>query len=190
MCCESPLLESRGSVEVEVAVTPTVEDSTEAETTEASAKPSDVVVDAEKEVQNPVTESVQVEQLGRGHRVSQPSTRLRDYVAYNSQCLDKHNTTPALPATPTRSSATVQGTSSYPIFAYVSDAVFSEKHQVFLAAISSEKEPRNFKEAMQYPRFRDTISTEIVALEEQRTWDVTDLPRGKKALSCMWIYKY
>lgn len=44
MCCESPLLESRGSVEVEVAVTPTVEDSTEAETTEASAKPSDVVV--------------------------------------------------------------------------------------------------------------------------------------------------
>lgn len=47
---------------------------------------------------------------------------------------------------------------------------------MFLAATSSEKEPRNFKEAMQDPRFREAMSTEIVALEEQRTWDVTDLP--------------
>lgn len=61
---------------------------------------------------------------------------------------------------------------------------------MFLAAISSVREPRSFKEAMLDPRFRDAMSTEVVALEEQRTWDVTDLPKGKKALACMWLYKY
>lgn len=34
------------------------------------------------------------------------------------------------------------------------------------------------------------MSVEVVALEGQRTWDVTNLPRGKKALACMWVYKY
>ena len=133
---------------------------------------------------------VQEEQaLGRGHRISQPSVRLKDYIAYNSQCLlDKQ--TPASPAIPSRPSNSVQGTSSYPISSYVTDAVFSEKHQVFLAAITVVREPKNFKEAMLDPRWTNAMSTEVVALEGQRTWDVTSLPKGKKPLACMWVYKY
>lgn len=40
------------------------------------------------------------------------------------------------------------------------------------------------------PEFRDAMGTEVEALEDQRTWDVTDLPKGKKALGCAWLYKY
>lgn len=43
---------------------------------------------------------------------------------------------------------------------------------------------------MLYPIWNGAMSTEVVALEDQRTWDVTELPKGKKALECMWIYKY
>ena len=58
-----------------------------------------------------VAEPVQEEQmLGRGHRVSQPSVKLKDYVTYNAKCLiDKHNATPISPTTTPRSSDSVQG---------------------------------------------------------------------------------
>lgn len=40
------------------------------------------------------------------------------------------------------------------------------------------------------PIWNGAMSTEVLALEEQRTWDVTELPKGKKALACRWVYKY
>lgn len=43
---------------------------------------------------------------------------------------------------------------------------------------------------MSDPHFKEAMSVEVEALEELGTWDVTVLPRGKKALACMWIYKY
>jgi len=33
------------------------------------------------------------------------------------------------------------------------------------------------------------MQAEIQALENNATWTITDLPHGKKALSCKWIYK-
>lgn len=68
--------------------------------------------------------------------------------------------------------------------AYVTDAVFSEKHQAFLAAITAKVAPRSYKEAACDPFWNGVMGTEVTALEEHRTWDVTDLPEGKKALGC------
>ena len=145
-----------------------------------------VIAEEQAVNEEPATESVPT--LGRGHRVSQPSTKLKDYIYYNSQSLpDKHKFLPVPP--PSSSSTNGPGTTSHPISAYVSDAVFSEKHQVFLAAITAGVEPRSYKEAMRDPRWNASMSDEVVALERERTWDVTDLPRGKKALSNKWIHK-
>lgn len=33
------------------------------------------------------------------------------------------------------------------------------------------------------------MQAEIHALEENKTWEITDLPAGKKPIGCMWIYK-
>lgn len=33
------------------------------------------------------------------------------------------------------------------------------------------------------PIFREAMTVEVTALEEQGTWDVVNLPRGKKALA-------
>lgn len=32
------------------------------------------------------------------------------------------------------------------------------------------------------------MKIEIVALEENHTWDVTQLPPGRKAIGCQWLY--
>ncbi|CAA7019514.1 unnamed protein product [Microthlaspi erraticum] len=33
------------------------------------------------------------------------------------------------------------------------------------------------------------MGTEVDALEQKRTWDICDLPPGKEALGCLWVYK-
>lgn len=50
-------------------------------------------------------------------------------------------------------------------------------------------EPQNWKEAMLDPIWNGAMSTEVVALEGKRTRDDTELPKGKKALDCMWVFK-
>ena len=196
-----PVPESRGSnpetteektQEDTEAVTETVESAGPVTDLEApETEPTSEVLVTETE-QPAVAETEQ--NLGRGHRVPVPLVKLRDYVTYNSQCSpDKHNTPPVLLA-PSRHSEMSPGktasASSYPITAYITDAVFSERHQAFLAAITAGVEPRNWREAMLDPVWNGAMSTEVVALEEQRTWDVTELPKGKKALICQWVYKY
>lgn len=43
---------------------------------------------------------------------------------------------------------------------------------------------------MRDPNFNNAMKTEVTALEDQHTWDVTKLPPGKKAISCKWIFSY
>lgn len=122
-------------------------------------------------------------------RVPHRSVRLKDYITYNARCDPKNKHTPSVPHVPSMSSPMVQGNSSYPITSYVTDALFSEKHQVFLAAISSGVEPHSFKEAILDERWNKVMSGEIGALELNKTWELETLPEGNKAIGSKWVYK-
>lgn len=84
----------------------------------------------------------------------------------------------------------VSGSTPYPLENYISDERFSPSHKAFLAAITKEREPRSYKEAVQLKIWRDSIQKEIVAFEENGTFSVVDLPPGKKSIGIMWIYKF
>lgn len=136
------------------------------------------------------SQSQQVEQLGRGHRKTVPSVRLRDFVTYNAAAspstLQTHH---ALSVSASQSSETIQGNTVYPLTNYICDSKFSPQHQVFLAAITAGVEPKHFKEAVGQKIWDDSMVVEVVALEGQHTWDIVDLPPGKKAIESQWIYK-
>ncbi|XP_026445565.1 uncharacterized protein LOC113346210 [Papaver somniferum] len=130
------------------------------------------------------TELVDVN-LGRGKRTRFENVRHKDFVKWQS-LEPKTNTTLVPPHTshiPIHSSGT-----PYPMTYYVNCNAFSVVHQHFLAALSSDKEPTSFKEAMNDPRWRKSMEEEIAALYANGTWTIQDLPPGKLAIGCMWVF--
>lgn len=105
------------------------------------------------------------ENLGQGYRQKQRSTRLKDFACN-----------------------TIHETSCYPIEDFLSSAKFSENYRQFLAAITASTVPQTYSQAMDDPNFQVAMKHEIVALEDSGTWTVEDLPPGKKALGCKWVY--
>ncbi|XP_075106767.1 uncharacterized protein LOC142179790 [Nicotiana tabacum] len=79
--------------------------------------------------------------------------------------------------------------SSYLLSNYLSYANLKDKCRSFLANISMMIEPKNFTEASKDRRWIEVMKMEIKALEDNKTWDVVDLPRGKKAIGSKWVYK-
>ena len=132
-------------------------------------------------------EQVAPEPLGRGLREKTKTVALQDYHLYKVNVVPDGNThfTPL----PTTTSSDGSGTSLYPLSDYITDDQFSPGHRAFLVSITSETEPKNFKEAMQLKVWRDSVGKEIVALEDNHTWDITDLPPGKEAIGCLWVFK-
>ncbi|GAA0163145.1 hypothetical protein LIER_39533 [Lithospermum erythrorhizon] len=109
--------------------------------------------------------------LGRGHRTKTQSVRLRDFVTNTVKIVSP-------------SSGIL-----YPIANSVNCNNFSVRHRHFLAALTAGTEPRSFTEAMGNPGWREAMSREIRALEDNGTWRLETLPPGKKALGSRWVYK-
>lgn len=70
--------------------------------------------------------------------------------------------------------------------------VFHELPTALQAAItltSNITEPTNYLVASQHPGWIEAMNKEVCALEENGTWDLTTLPKGKKPIRCKWVYK-
>lgn len=77
----------------------------------------------------------------------------------------------------------------YPLTDYVSDDKFSPGHRAYLAAITSNVEPKSFKDVVRVKVWNDAMTKEVDALEVNKTWDIVDLPPGKVAIGSQWVYK-
>lgn len=128
-----------------------------------------------------------VPKLGKELRQNISSVQLSDYVTYNTiSTLDTHHT---LIDHSVQTSSSVQDTSFYPLQDYISDAQFSPSHRVYLAAITKEVEPKHFKEEVRVKVWKYTMTKEVMALEENKTWDLVTLPSNKVAIGSQWVFK-
>lgn len=121
--------------------------------------------------------------LRRGLRNRQESVRLKDYETYAIQC-----DSPSVSLTPDPISEKF-GTCIYPMANFISCERFSESHQHFLAAISMFDPPLTYNQAVQEKEWRNAVSFEVDALEDQGTWDITKLPPGVKAIGSKWVFR-
>ncbi|KAL4279271.1 hypothetical protein GQ457_03G009530 [Hibiscus cannabinus] len=65
----------------------------------------------------------------------------------------------------------------------------SSKYQSYINAITIQKEPKTYKQAIMYDCWKNAMNDEIVALENNKTWDLVPLPPGKQTIGCKWVYK-
>ncbi|XP_074300694.1 uncharacterized protein LOC141631996 [Silene latifolia] len=118
--------------------------------------------------------------LGRGHRLKFPNSRLQGYVLETTS-------SPSSPSSPS-SFSSPSGT-PYTLANYINCHNFSIRHRYFLAAITADIEPPSFKVAICDDGWCRAMQEEIDALEHNGTWELTDLPPDKKAIGCCWVYK-
>jgi hypothetical protein len=50
-------------------------------------------------------------------------------------------------------------------------------------------EPRSFAEAEKHAAWRAAMPSEMDAVQENRTWELADLPRGHRAITLKWVFK-
>lgn len=58
-----------------------------------------------------------------------------------------------------------------------------------LALLSITNEPQTYEEVETIPIWRAAMLENFKALEANHAWDLVPLPKGKKPISCKWVYK-
>jgi hypothetical protein len=58
-----------------------------------------------------------------------------------------------------------------------------------LHLVCDDGEPRSFAEAERDAAWRAAMKTEMDAVEQNRTWELADLPRGHRAITLKWVFK-
>lgn len=66
---------------------------------------------------------------------------------------------------------------------------YSEEYICSLNNVLKIREPCNYEEAVKEQGWVEAMDRELSALEENATWELTDLPKGKKAIDSKWVFK-
>ena len=76
----------------------------------------------------------------------------------------------------------------HPIEKFVSYNTLSAGYRAFTSNLDRVKIPKNIKEALEIPEWREAVMEKIRALEKNGTWEVMNLPRGKRSVGCKWVF--
>jgi hypothetical protein len=55
--------------------------------------------------------------------------------------------------------------------------------------VCDDNEPRSFAEVERDAAWRTAMQLEMDAVEQNRTWELADLPRGHRAITLKWVFK-
>lgn len=78
---------------------------------------------------------------------------------------------------------------SHPIQKHVSYHKLNRKHKNLIKQISVNSEPKNFIEASKHKCWIEAMKREMEALILNETWEIVQLPPGRKPIGSKWIYK-
>ncbi|KAL0457111.1 UNVERIFIED_CONTAM: Retrovirus-related Pol polyprotein from transposon RE1 [Sesamum latifolium] len=65
----------------------------------------------------------------------------------------------------------------------------SSAYTCFVASLSALQEPRSYREAAASKEWREAMNAEILALGRNQTWEITQVPPGKRAIGCKWVFR-
>jgi len=59
----------------------------------------------------------------------------------------------------------------------------------FIVAIDTAQDPVTFAEVVKEQKWCDAMNLELQALKDNDTWTITELPPGRRAIGCQWLFK-
>lgn len=77
---------------------------------------------------------------------------------------------------------------TYPISSFASYDCVSPSSRSFIASLDSVSIPKTVHEAISHPGWHHAMIEEMNALEDNGTWTLVDLPAGKRAIGCKWVF--
>lgn len=85
----------------------------------------------------------------------------------------------------------VSSSEPYPIltYRYANSTSFDHACIAFLGNVSNVKEPTTYVEASTKVEWIEAMNKELLALKQNNTWEITDLPIGKRAIRSKCVYK-
>ncbi|KAI3830073.1 hypothetical protein L1987_04206 [Smallanthus sonchifolius] len=83
----------------------------------------------------------------------------------------------------------VEGKVKYGVEKVVNYSKLSSENFCFVSSINKTVEPKCFNEAVTNPNWVNAMNEEMEALNRNNTWTLVDLPIGRKAIGCKWVYK-
>jgi hypothetical protein len=71
---------------------------------------------------------------------------------------------------------------------YISYEALSPSYRAFVAALQAVNIPSDWQTAKLDPKWCAAMREELEALRKNQTWELTNLPNGKKAVGCKWVF--
>ncbi|GLU09096.1 hypothetical protein SLE2022_259720 [Rubroshorea leprosula] len=65
----------------------------------------------------------------------------------------------------------------------------SDEEELTYFALFSDCDPVAFRDAVLESKWRKDMDEEIAAIERNNSWELTELPKGKKTIGVKWVYK-
>ena len=78
---------------------------------------------------------------------------------------------------------------SFPHNHFISAPTFNHDYLTFIANVSSVKEPSSYHQAKNDVQWVQAMNQELDALERNNTWQLTELPAGKRPIASKWVYR-
>ncbi|CAH9073666.1 unnamed protein product [Cuscuta europaea] len=75
----------------------------------------------------------------------------------------------------------------YPM-ASIAEGNLSENAKAFTASLYSEEIPSSMEQALNSVKWKKAMDDEMEALKKSETWDKCNMPQGKKAVRCRWVF--
>ena len=82
----------------------------------------------------------------------------------------------------------VRSCTSHPIAKFISYHRLSENYRAFSSSLSNLVIPKTIQEAWSNPNWKHAVLEEMSALKKNQTWEIVNLPKGKKTIGCKWVF--
>ena len=76
----------------------------------------------------------------------------------------------------------------HPLSNFVSFENLSSSYQAFVSRLSSIKIPKSVQEALSDENWKKAMLEEMNALKKNNTWELVNLPKGKRKVGCKWVF--